>query len=315
MIIFIYGKDTYRSVRKLNEIKAKFAKEVDPNHLNLAILEVGVKAQQVQKELQTAPFLAKRRLVILKNFVLKNKNEDVQELLLELVKKERLGDDNIIVFYEEGKPEAKDKNKLFDLLAKSKLAQPFEPLSPAQLNTFVMEEVKKRGAAIQPNAIQQLITVAGDDLWQLSSELDKLASYSQGREINRADIELMSGVPLEENIFQLIDMIAQKNTKRALKLLEDAFALDQSVFYLLTMIVKQFRILLQIKDLGNVSADQAAKALKIHSFVAQKSLSQAQKFKSNELVEIFGKLVELEKRLKSGYGEERLLMEGFVAAI
>lgn len=318
MIIFIYGPDTYRSSKKIEEIKNKFIKEVDPSRLNLAILESGAKAQEVQNELNTTPFLAKRRLVVLKNFVLKNKNEEVGDLLLEFVAKERGVDDNIIVFYETDKPEGKEKNKLFELLAKSKFAQPFDKLSPAELLSYLNLEAKKLGAAIQPNAAQQLISVAGDDLWQLMNELQKLAAYAQGRAINAKDVELMCGQFLEDNIFQLIDAIAQKSSNRALKLTEDFFSLDQNVFYLLTMIIKQFRVLVQIKDLienGMVSADLAAKSLKIHPFVAKKSLAQAQKFKAEELKAIYGKLVELEKQLKSSYADEKLLIEKFVASL
>jgi DNA polymerase-3 subunit delta len=337
MIIFIHGQDTYRASKKLAEIKAKFVKEVDPNRLNLVVLEAGINAQSLQNELYASPFLAKRRMLILKNFIFKNKNQDVFEILMEFVGKESAGtDDNIVVFFEEKKSEEKDeekvtkktkekgalelkeKKKLFEMLEKSKFAILFEPLSPAQLNTFVIDEAKKRGAVINSGTAQQLLTVTGDDLWQICSELDKLSSYAQGREIKKADIELMSGQYLEDNIFQLIDAIAQKNTARALKLLEDFFALDQNVFYLFTMIVRQFRILVQIKDLTNkssVSSDQIAKSLKIHSFVAQKSLAQAQKFKDSDLVDLYGKMVELEKRLKSSYADGKLLIEMFVASI
>src|SRR5436190_16785305 len=70
MILFLYGEDTYRSKKKLDEIRAKFLRDIDPSGLNLHQLD-GEKAEldDVRSAVSAAPFLAPKRMVVLQDAI------------------------------------------------------------------------------------------------------------------------------------------------------------------------------------------------------------------------------------------------------
>ena len=76
----------------------------------------------------------------------------------------------------------------------------------------------------------------------------------------------------DENIFALTDAVGSRNKAMAMKLLEEQLAADVSDIYLLSMIIRQFKILIQIGQAMDSGMDSRsiAGALKMHSFVAQR---------------------------------------------
>ena len=83
MILFLYGEDTYRSHCKLEEIRAKFLRDIDASGLNMTELD-GEKNSigEAAAALTTSAFLASRRLVVLKYFIKSLKKKDADELAL-----------------------------------------------------------------------------------------------------------------------------------------------------------------------------------------------------------------------------------------
>ncbi len=62
MIIFLYGEDTFRSRRKLNELKEKFLREVDPSGNSLTILD-GEKTEleKINEAISPSSLLSKKK--------------------------------------------------------------------------------------------------------------------------------------------------------------------------------------------------------------------------------------------------------------
>ena len=69
MIIFLYGPDTFRSRRKMNEMIAKFRREIDPAGTNIELVN-GEKADlaKLNEAIASASLLAKKRLIVIENF-------------------------------------------------------------------------------------------------------------------------------------------------------------------------------------------------------------------------------------------------------
>ena len=309
MIIFLYGEDSYRSRQKLNQIKEKFKKS-DPSNINLAILD-GEKTslEEIRKTIQAVPFLAKKRLVIIENLLTKNKNKTLLEELANYIKKRKISESTVLVFWEENKPD--ERTKLFKLLKKPGRAQEFKLLSGYSLSRWIKGEIEKRGGKIERKAIEKLAAYVGNDLWQMSNEIDKLISYQALKPITSENVEVLVKAKLDTNIFNLIDAIGEKNRKGALKLLQDQIESGAHPLYLLTMIIYQFRNLLIIKDLieQGLNQYQIQKETKIHPFVVQKTFSQARNFSLNELKKIYQKLLETDIALKTSKIEPNLALD------
>ncbi len=120
----------------------------------------------------------------------------------------------------------------------------------------------------------------------------------------------------EDNIFGFIDALAAKNKRMAFLTLEEEFRAGAAELAILGAIVRQVRILLQIKSMtGSLQKDAVAKQLAIHPYVAQKSLQQVKNFQLNELKNIYRRLLEIDMAIKTSSVPARALFDRMIAKI
>lgn len=316
MIIFLYGPDSFRAMEKLKSLKERFIKEVDTAGLSLVSLDgekIGI--NDFNKAVATQSFLAKKRMIVVRDIFKARKS--LQTEVLDILRKgnyrnEKTG--NILIFLDD-KPDK--RASLFKYLAGSKFKQEFEILQNNSLVKWIEARVKEKGGRINFQNANLLASKSDGNLWALSGEIDKLVALRKRGEITREDIEGSSLFKIDDNIFNLCDAIALKNKKQALKLVNDQLEAGVNEIYLLTMIVRQFRILIQVRaELnGGVGNNRViASKLGLHPFVVQKAISQASKYSMGELKKIYNKLLELDVRLKMGESG-KTLVEMFVAGM
>lgn len=322
MIIFIYGEDAFRSKRKLKELKGKFLRDVDLSGNSLAVIageSCGIR--EINEAAAPASLFARRRMIIIEN-IFSNKSKDVFGQVLEYLKKKEGGaDENIIILWDTATSKEKlpkYKSELFSFLVKQKYSIPeFCKLSNAAVIDWIKKECQARGGKINLRAAGTLAAVLANDLWAVDSELGKLISFKGGDEISHEDVLEMVRGQFDENIFALTDAVGGKNKALATKLLEEQLAAGVADIYLLSMVTRQFKILLQIRQAidSGASPQSMAKALGLHPFVAQKGAGQARNFSLPALKEIFNSLVEIDYKVKSGKGEARVLLGVFLAKL
>jgi DNA polymerase-3 subunit delta len=323
MIIFLFGEDTYRSSQKLKQIIDKFKNEVDETGMNLSVLDgATLKFEEFNQHVKASPFLSRKRMVVIKNLISQNRSKEIQKEIVILLSEEftKPNLDNIIVFWEAvNKPKDIRKNQLWQRLVKEKFAEEFKPLTPARINQWVASEIKKRHGQIDNKTIPLLAATIGNDLWQVSNEIDKLISYKAGQIITTQAIEMLVKAKFDDDIFKLVDALSTKNKKLALKLISDQINAGANEMYLLSMLIRQFRILLMIKDLHNsnpqINKSQIASKLKIHPFVAQKSLYHVKNFTLEQLKQIYSQLLNIDLQIKTSNTKAKTLFDIFIAQI
>lgn len=326
MIIFLYGLDTFRSRQKLKELKEKFIKEVDKAGLNLTTLNgATLETPEFEKAVSTSPFLAKKRLVVIEDLISKNLGQKIQKEILNILDKNKLSD-TIIIFWESGIQDAGSKKKksktsirrsnlLFERLKKEKYVQEFKLLEPAAVKKWALTEIKKRGGKIDPAALSMLVDFIGNDLWQFSSEIEKLLAYSSsGGEISPNDVKNLVKTKLDDDIFRLTDAIGQKNKKLALKLIADQFKNGILPTQLLTKIIWQFKNLLLIKSFmqnygAGYPAERQSFQLGLHPFVIKKTLNQVKNYNLADLKNIYSQLIDVEYKIKTSPVDPEVLLD------
>lgn len=329
MIVFLYGEDNFRSRLKLNELKEKYFREVDKLGSGLKVI-AGPKASfaEITEAVGPASLLSKKRLIIIED-IFAGKDQAVWEKLRDYLAKQK-DNDNIIIFWESNlkmkkvknvlspflidpgnpdKPLNKKLSDLFKFLAKEKYAYNFNLLSHAELANWIKKEVGLRGGKISVKAAELLVGLVGNDGWQISHEIDKLLSYKQAGkltdsllEIEISDVKNLTRGNFSENIFALTDAISAKNKPLAIKLLDEQVEAGLDGPYLLNMLVRQFRILLKLRQAidAGLSQRQIAGQMKLHPFVLQKGLEQARNFNLANLKNNFSQLAKIDYLAKSG---------------
>ncbi len=316
MLIFLHGQDSFRSMEKLKILKHRFIKEVDKSGLNLAQIDAEDKSiDELNKAIASQSFLAKKRMVVVKNVFKQTKH--YQEQVLDILKKGKFRNgqqSNVVIFWDE---KVDKKSALYKYLNGSKVKEEFNILDSQNLTKWVVQRVKNKGSDIDSRRAAMLSSKSDGNLWALANEIDKLVAVKQGKRIEEADIESSTLFKLDDNIFNLTDAIANQDKQRALKLLEDQLDSGVNALYLLTMMIRQFRIIVQVKDaLEHISGDhrEIAKSLDLHPFVVKKSLPQAAKYNKSELKKIYERLFHIDGELKKG-AEARLYLEMFVMSL
>ncbi|MFA5160215.1 MAG: DNA polymerase III subunit delta [Candidatus Omnitrophota bacterium] len=329
MIIFLYGENSFKAKQKLNILKNKFTQEVDPTEQSFNVID-GATAdlKEISQLVNTSSLFAKKRLTLIEN-IFANKKTTILEELLDFLKNNNLDKaDDIIIIYEpkiktnrsqvvktgaakkESPLNAKEK-KLFDFLKSQKFSQEFKNPTNTELLAWVKEEFKNRNSAIDFQGTQALISSVGPDLWQLNNEIDKLANYKKlgdiPTSITALDVKKIVAGNFDENIFALTDAFSLKQKALALKILEEQFRAGLSEEYILTMLTRQFKILLQIKAAleENYAPAKMASALKFHPFVIKKGIDQARNFTMEQLKDISNKLLKIDYLNKTGQGEPK----------
>lgn len=319
MIIFLYGKDTYRSKQQLTKMVEKFRAERDPQGLNLVKLDVEKTKENIMQQVLASPFLAEKRMVVLEN-LLASKAKAVQEEILKRIEEKTLPADIILIIWEAiDKPKTKLGKELLARLTKEKFAQHFEELSGAKLTGWILAEVQARGGDMDRDTANTLARIAGADMWALSSLIDQLMSYTDGKTITKKETALFVEEQADDNIFNLVDAIVNKQTKHVYTMMQEQYRQGNDAGYIYAMIVRQFRILLQLRDLydrgENLQSSGLAKELGLHPFVIKKSLPMVKRYPLEELKNIHTSLIEIDTKTKTGRGNQSMLLDMFVGRV
>lgn len=322
MIIFLYGADAYRSKTALKIIKEKFIREIDPSESSLSFVDgQNAELKTIISKLNTGSLFTKKRLSIIEN-VFKNKKSSIFSGLESYLQNLEKDEGNIVVFHEEPsneklKPLNKEGKKFFDFLTKQKYSQEFKVLRGDALLVFMKKEAQSYGKEISLSAAKLLASYFGDDLWSISREIKKLAFSYPEKIISLEAAKLSAKESFEEDIFAFSDAISAKDKKTAYSLLEKQRAAGLSDEYLLSMINRQIKILLLVKDEAKKTSDatKIASTLKLHPYVVKKSLAQIKNFEEKNLKNLFNRLVEIDFLNKSGKSQLENELSLFVSEL
>lgn len=320
MFLFIHGSDTFRSKQFLEQSLEDFKKKRDPQGFNTVVLDgLSEKPERMIAEILTAPFLAEKRMVVLKN-LLSSKDQKFLSNILERLKDDKLPETNVVIFWQAEKVgQSGDAKKLFDFLKKGKFNYEFSPLSSSELIHWIVKEADGQNGKIGTAAANYLSQNTFGDMWLTSSLLNQLLSYVDKREILTEDIKKFLPEKVEDNIFMAAEMIAQGNKKQAFRLVNEQRRLGQDESYLFSMVLRQFKILLQMRDVwdnnDNISSDVMAKILNLHPFVVKKSLPLMKRFSFSILKRTYDDLLDMDIGVKTGTMDQSVALDGFIGKV
>ena len=299
MVFFLFGADTWHKNLKLKQLTGRFVKEVDPSKMNLSVYSAGsIDEATLRSALRAAPFLARKRMVVMKNFLTQSKRkgfaETLNELLPSLVDEERM----VIISEDEEKPKKWGNiatQTAWEYLEKHAQCEEFKAFWGAKLEAAIVTQAKAHGLAMEKNAAEFFAVLSGGDLGHTEKEIEKLAHYCGDRKATVADIKLLCTIEGEANIFEFLDALGTKEQKALLSTAQGQF--DQvEPLALVSRANGHLRALFAM----TLAGQPGATALKLHPFQARKISAQIRNWTVPALKRFLFALMAIEYQAKRG---------------
>ena len=259
----------------------------------------------------TMPFFAERRVIIIENSGwLKNGNDQ----FLALVK--AIPDTTYLILVEE---ETDKRSKLYKAVTANGYAALCEIQDEATLRKWVMGLLKKENKQITPDALSLLLDKTGTNMENIRREVEKLVCYKYYDEgITASDVEELCIVQIQNQIFDMVEEVAQKRQKQALGLYYNLLALKEAPMKILALIARQFNMLLQVKEMkskGYHESDIARQTGLNAYYLKKKDIPQAAQFKQSQLETALRACVEAEEAVKTGRMPDMLSVELIIVSL
>ena len=170
-----------------------------------------------------------------------------------------------------------------------------------RLPEWVAEQFARFGAKADADACRALVDIVGDDLDELASEIDKLATWAGGDAITLRDVEQLAAGRAETSIFVLTDAWGRRDVAAVLRAAEEIMERSHrprsgELMRLIASLVGHVGRVRRCQRLAEegIRPKDAAGRLKMHPFAAEKAFAQAANFSPEELAAAIVRLAELD---------------------
>jgi DNA polymerase-3 subunit delta len=210
---YIWGEDDYQ---KDDAVRQLIDAALDPGtrDFNLDTRRSSeLDAEALGILVSTPPMMASRRIVVLRE--VNGLKKDARKVLDQYLTKP--ASDLLLIMT------APAGAKSDPSLSGTSTSLQFDPLTGDRIPRWIAHRATTElGVKISESAIELLQAAVGSDLHQLSGELEKLASYIEGRseEIGEEAVATIVGVRRGETQADLLDAVADRNAPRALGLID-----------------------------------------------------------------------------------------------
>ena len=305
-VYLLYGEESY--LKKQYRDRMTKAVIPDGDTMNYAYYDgKGINPAELIDLAETMPFFAERRLIVVENSgFFKNATPELADYI------KGMPDTACMIFLEN---EVDKRGKMYKAVKDKGRIVEMGRQDEKTLLYWIAGNVKKEGRQIKESAARYLLSRTGTDMENLEKELEKLFSYTLGNnEITVEDIDAVCTAQISNKIFDMIEAVAAKKQRKALDYYYDLLALKEPPMRILYLLARQFRLLLEVKELmgrGNDKA-QIAKTAKLHPFVAGKYMQQCRTFSKAELRSIMEDAASTEEMVKTGRLNDRMSVEIFI---
>ena len=305
-IYLLYGEEAYLK----KQYKNRFVKAMLPEEdtMNLAYYEgKNTNPKEIIDLAETLPFFAERRVIVMENTgFFKNASPELAEYV------KQMPETTYMIFVEE---EVDKRGKLYKAVKDKGHIVELTRQDERTLVRWILGMAKKEGKQMSESAARYLLAKVGNDMENVQKELEKLFCYAMHQtEISVKEIDEVCVTQISNHIFDMVDAVSTKNQKKALDYYYDLLALKEPPMRILFLLTRQFRILMEVKELeslGYAPKDVASK-IGIMPFLIGKYRAQAKAFTKKELRMILEDGIRAEEDVKTGKIGDVLSVEMFL---
>ena len=303
-------------------MKTQVLKQIgyDPADLNFAYFDMKeVDYKSLELELVSLPFFADEKIVILDHFV------DITT-----AKKRYLTDDELksfedylenplpsskLVIFAEGKLDS--KRRLVKLLKRD--ATVFEAIEPKEqeIRAYFQKWAQELGLTFAGKSFEQLLIKSGFQFSDIQKNLLFLQAYKDNGVITEEDIVEAIPKTLQDNIFDLTQLILGKKIDQARDLVKDLTLQREDEIKLIAIMLGQFRLYTQVKILLESGQTESQMVRSLGHYLGRNpnpyqikfALRDTRALSLNFLQDSIRYLIQADYQIKTGVYEKGYLFE------
>ena len=303
-------------------MKSQVLKQIgyDPADLNFAHFDMKEAVyKDIELELLSLPFFADEKIVILDHFV------DITT-----AKKRYLTDDELksfeeylenpsptskLVIFAEGKLDS--KRRLVKILKRD--AKIFEALEPKEqeMRAYFQKWAQEQGLSFDGKSFEQLLIKSGFQFSEIQKNLLFLQSYKDDDRITEEDIVEAIPKTLQDNIFDLTQLILTKKIDQARVLVKDLTLQGEDEIKLIAIMLGQFRLYTQVKILQESGQTESQMVSSLGHYLGRNpnpyqikfALRDSRRLSLDFLQNSIRHLIQADYQIKTGVYEKGYLFE------
>lgn len=299
----LYGEEAYLR----QQYKEKLIKALNPDDdtMNFTRFEgKGIEVKEMIDLCETMPFFASARTILVENSgFFKNKCDELADYMKDLP------DYLHLIFVEE---EVDRRSRMYKAVKACGRISEFARQDEKTLMNWAAGVLAREGRKITARDMELFLTKTGTDMGNIRMELEKLITYTMGREVVTAgDIEAVCTTRTANKIFDMVRAVTEKNQKRALDLYYDLLTLKEPPMRILFLLSKQYRQLFLAKQMTEegASRNEIASRLGVPAFAAGNIISCARAYTTEELEQAEKDFIDAEEAVKTGRLQDVLSVE------
>lgn len=307
-VILFEGEEEHFKQSALQSLRQAILPE-GLEELNETIMEAA-ETNAVIAAVETVPFMADRRLIVLRDYPALMGRAEADDKLLEYLA--HIPETAILLFYCTGKPDG--RKKLYTTVKKVGKIVSFDRLKNQELTSWVTSSFHDLGKECDSRTADFLIFTCGTDSNLLNGEIAKIASFRpEDPSVSPDDIRTLATPSTECTVFSMVDAVVAGQSAKAMMLMRNLLRSGEDRIYLLAMLLRQYKMLQHVKimQFEKQSRDYIVKHLGVPSFAADQYIRQASAYTGGQVKQAVRWCLDMEYSVKSG----RINQEGSLETV
>jgi len=329
LLYILLGPDDFSLSQSLEEIKRGIGDQALLATNTTTIDGQRMTLDQLRAVCETSPFLAERRLVIVKGLLERfepkgkpSRKKEITHVANQQDEYKSLGayisqlpDSTTLVLIDS---KVASNNPLFRELSAKAEVKSFPLLRATRLRQWIQRRVVEEGGSISPQAVDLLAKLVGGNLWIMANEINKLVLFTSGGRIEEEDVKMTVSHAQQASVFAMVDAILESKVGVAQQSLQQLLQRGASSVYLLFMLSRQIRMIVRVKELrkqGKSGIEIQNKLRLTSEFAWRKTLEQAERYPLERIKQVYHKLLEADLAIKTGKYEGELALNILIAEL
>lgn len=240
-----------------------------------------------------------------------NKSKEDSEKLLKYLEKEN--SNTLLIFLYDGKCDS--KKKIYNIIKDAGNLFLYSSMTKTEVKNELYNVLTKNKYKVEDKSLWHIVNNTLGNLDLAMNEINKLMIYyNKPCNILYDDVVNLTSRSIEDNNFKLVESIITRDLESALKLLNDAKVLKIEPNIILSLIYREFRLMLSVLlyEKNHYNHFDILKELKIADWQFNKIKDNLRLYNMREIKEEIVKLSVLDYKVKSGLINKDTLLISYI---